>query len=538
MSLSDWTDAAVTAALTEQLAWEATDRQINQLLYYRPVSERAAQVHASRATILGISGGNRSSKTETALVDLVICATGLIPESLRGLFPVEKLRGPVEIRIISESLTMTMHQVMLAKLDWRHWEGTDAPGGVQGHWGWIPKDCLVEGDWDKSWSEKYRTLKVLYRNPDRWDEVQGISRIQFNSFDQHPSDFESGQFHHVFMDEPPSYAIWKANRARVMAVGGRLLLAMTWPDNPAWPVEWIFDEVYERGVPGPKKEPHIEWHTLITTENRFINQEAVAQMAAGMSRLERLTRIEGQPIRFAHRIHPLLTDQASWWCFPCGEEIHPIQEGICPTCEGREVTEYCHVMPCSPNPSWPAVYLLDPHPRKPHMMLWVQVDPNDDWWVLHEQEIQDDPLAVKLACDEYERSAKLQVPLRLIDPNMGRSPSSSRRGITWQDEFETVGLFCDLADDSDVGRARLNDRLKPDPHLKRPRLHLAESCVWAVHQLKRYRWMDTTKQKPIPEHDDYPTLLKYLANADPVFSLLKAGWAPVRWATEPGPRGY
>ncbi len=130
-----------------------------------------------------------------------------------------------------------------------------------------------------------------------------------------------------------------------------------------------------------------------------------------------------------------------------------------------------------------------------------------------------------------EHQYGLDVKLRLIDPNMGRSPASARRrNVTWQDEFGDVGLRCDLADDSDVGRARINDYLKPDPTTLEPRLVVHPRCPNTIRQMKRYVWDDyraalekPQKQLPKAKEDDYPTLLKYLLNSDPTFRFLRMG---------------
>lgn len=535
--LSALSDVALLEQAAQAVAWQVQDRQDNALLYYRPVSERAARVHQTPATIIGVGGGNRSSKTTTTLAELVICMTGIIPYTLRSTFDRAKLRGPVRCRMVIESLTTTLHPVILPKLQHWHWEGVGRPGGTQGHWGWIPKHCLIDGDWEHSWSEKLRMLRVLYRDPDNLDAIMGESTMQFMSFDQDPSDFASGEFHHILLDEPPPYAIFRENRARVMSVGGRILLAMTWPDNPAIPVEWIFDEIYEKGLPGPKRDPGVEWVNLDTRENPHIDQAAIERMAAGMSRLERLTRIEGQPIRFSNRIHPLFTNSDTLWCFTCGEERYQLCK-VCPVCGSDNVIVFNHASEFAIIPTLPTIYLLDPHPRKPHMMLWVQVDANDDLWVVMETEVQDEPKEVKKRCDEIERQHHLHVVKRLMDPNMGRTPSGINRSITWQDEFERVGHYCETADDSDVGRAKINDYLRPDQHTKRPRLHAhAVNCPWTVHQFGRYVW-HPDRQKPIPEHDDYPTLIKYLMNSEPSYRYLKAGYAPVRVRGERSVRGY
>ena len=123
------------------------------------------------------------------------------------------------------------------------------------------------------------------------------------------------------------------------------------------------------------------------------------------------------------------------------------------------------------------MFLLDPHPRKPHMFMWVQIDPADDYFVCAEGELDGDPAELWKRVREIEEMFQLQVRMRLIDPNMGLSPAGPKRNVTWQDEFAEAGLRCDLADDSDVGRGRVNEYLQPDPYTYRPRLHIAERCV-------------------------------------------------------------
>lgn len=506
------------------------DRKENQLIYYVPASDSAAKVHKSKARTVAIGGGNRSSKTETCLAEISALATGVLPKSIRDdLLP--KFRGPLNVRIALESLTTVLHPIMLPKLQWWQWSGIDQPGGSRGHWGWIPKTCLIDGKWERSWSEKLRVLKVLCRDPEDMDKVIGESQIQFMSYDQDWSDYASGSFHIILHDEPPPYMIWKENRSRVLDVNGRLMLAMTWPDDPSIPVDWIFDEIYDRGR-GPNKDENIDWFELYTTDNRNLDREAIIAETANWTAETRKVKIEGQPIRFSNRVHPLFTDAPQIWSFPAGKAVYPV-DGKCPETGSSEIAEYCHVGNFETSTAWPVIFVLDPHPRKPHMFMWVQVDPSDDLWVIAEGEAEGDCSMVKKIAEEVEESLMLNVQARLIDPNMARSPASQRRGITWQDEFDGAGLRCDLADDSDVGRSRINEFLKPDIHTERPRLHFHSRCQNAIWQMKRYVWDEhkvalqkDLKQKPRPKYDDYPTMLKYCMNMEPQFSRLYAG-APV-----------
>jgi hypothetical protein len=110
------------------------------------------------------------------------------------------------------------------------------------------------------------------------------------------------------------------------------------------------------------------------------------------------------------------------------------------------------------------------------MGLWVMVDPSDDWWVVDEFSVDGDPVDVKKRVDEIEIRHGLNVVTRLMDPNMGASPSSSKRGKTWQSDFDEAGLPCELADDSEVGRKHINQFLKPDDRTLSPRFHVHPRC--------------------------------------------------------------
>ena len=129
-----------------------------------------------------------------------------------------------------------------------------------------------------------------------------------------------------------------------------------------------------------------------------------------------------------------------------------------------------------------------------------------------------------------ERDLGLNTCQRLMDPNMGASPSGQKREISWRDEFSAAGLYCDLADDSSVGRARVNTMLRPDKDTLQPRLIIHARCKDTVYQMMRYSWDNFStrvdkdeKQTPKAKYDDRPTMLKYLANSEPSFRFLKNG---------------
>jgi hypothetical protein len=162
------------------------------------------------------------------------------------------------------------------------------------------------------------------------------------------------------------------------------------------------------------------------------------------------------------------------------------------------------------------------------------VDPSDDWWIPAEMSVDGDPTDVRKEVDRIETLLGLTTTLRLIDPNMGRSPSSSRRGIVWQDDFDSAGLVTELADDSEVGRKHINQFLKPDDRRMQPRIHVHPRCTTTISQMKRYSWDEykrasekEQKQTPRPKHDDMCTLLKYVKNYNPTFNNLRGMGATI-----------
>lgn len=524
-------DEELRLQLAQAVKFARDERQENQLIYYKPVSKIAERVFESDARVFGVGGGNRSGKSDQCLALIAACCTGIFPDSMKHVVQ-RRFRGPIRARIICDSLTTTLYPTILPKLQWWQWSGAVPHGGERGHWGWIPPYCLKERDWSKSWSEKLRILTIVCRDPNDPNIILGESIIHFMSYDQEEG--RGTDFHFILHDEPPPLHIWRESEARIMGVGGRLMVAMTWPDDPSIPVDWIFDEVYEPGISGLRKD--IEWVNFYSTDNPNVDQVAIGEQAKNWSEEMRKVRILGQPIRFSNRVHPVFTDTPQHWCHNCKKttltndnpaSLNAYDKWLCLYCSNSNVSEFNHVKEFEASSSWPTVWLLDPHPRKPHRALWVQVDPADDLWLIDEIDCPGDPTDMKIACDEIENRHSLVIALRLMDPNMGASPASSRREITWQSEFEAAGLACQLADDSDTGRAHLNQYLKCDDHTLQPRFHIHPRCTISIGDIKRYVWDDhkrsserELKQTPKAKYDDSPTLLKYLMNYGPTFAGL------------------
>ncbi|MEK7178613.1 MAG: hypothetical protein AAB721_03115, partial [Patescibacteria group bacterium] len=75
-------------------------QQANPILFYQPASPEAKQIHLSTVEQILAVGGNRSSKTESALAEIVVQMTGIVPLSLEADYPRSKLRPPIRARLV------------------------------------------------------------------------------------------------------------------------------------------------------------------------------------------------------------------------------------------------------------------------------------------------------------------------------------------------------------------------------------------------------------------------------------------------------
>lgn len=502
-----------------------TLKQENQIYFYTAANPGARGIHLSTAREIIATGGNRSSKTDTMLAELAIQLTGIVPRSLAADYPREKLCPPIRARLVCTSLTNTWETVIKPKLQYWQWNGAGIPEEGRGHYGWIPRAFLTHGKWEDSWSEKHRILSL----------VNGSS-LQIMSYDQAVQDFQGGSYHLILHDEGPPQAIWRENKLRTLDTAGRMMVAMTPPDDEgaAWDAAWVYDDLYEKGQPGPYKDPRIDAFTLFTEDNAILDKKEIASIASGLSPAQREVRLKGRFLHLSGRIYPVYSDREQTWCFKCND-IQLTVDGNCCACGSDEVTEFSHfIEPFDQAYTWPHIFVLDPHPRKPHMMCWIACDPVGNWWITSELEMDSVPTIVANAVAMRERDMRINVRARFMDPNMGKAPAGARtRHLSMQQEFASAGLRCDLANDNrDTARQRIREMLRPSIITMEPSLRVFKCCPRTNYQFMRYCWDEWTRytsdardSKPVPrdKHDDFPTMVGYFANSNPTHDRLLYG---------------
>lgn len=491
----------------------------NQLYFYKPVSEKARAFHYSKAPIKCAFGGNGSSKSETQLVDILIEMTGIIPLSLPD-YPKEKLRPPINARLVVKDFTNTWEGAIRSKLIWDKWTGL--ADGIRGHWGWVPKNLLINGKWEDSWSEKYRTLTLT-----------NGSTLQIMAHEQDVLSHAGASKHRIGVDEGPKYKMWREECLRLRE-GGSISLAMTPPDDESesWDAAWTYDELYIKGMDGPDKDPDIDSFVFDSYDNPFTDHKNIEIMTKGMTEAQRQTRLRGQFMHLGGLVYPVYTDATRFWCFKCNDKTLTV-EGVCGKCSSTDLCEYSNWI--SPDSRWynyPTVFLLDPHPRKPNMMIWVSVSPVDDACQIHEMEIDKEPEDAAKLIFQFEKDLRLDIKARVMDAKMrGQVGSHGARGTTVGDMWDQVGIRCKGADnDFAVGKNRLTALLKPDRRTKLPRYVVFNTCKKTNYMFKRFSWddyknMEGREQKQAPKtlNDDFPALARYFANMDVSYRGLLMG---------------
>jgi phage terminase large subunit-like protein len=488
-----------------------------QLTYYTVANPDALRVHTSLAREICISGGNRSGKSDTMLAELAIQMTGHVPDSLVSIYPKEKLRGPIRARVVCNSLTDTLEPILKPKLRFDQWNGTDE---TRGHWGWIPRHLLKDGKWEGSYSEKYRTLTVHHTGG-------GTSTCQFLSYDQDLSAFAGASMHFVGHDELPPQDIYRENRTRTLDVRGRIYTAFTPPDEPGANrsnVMWFFEQIYERGLPGPAKSPMIDTIMLFTERNRVLRPQDVADFASTLTEEQKAARLYGRFVHLSGVVYPLFTPYTAHWCFRCARRVVPV-DGHCQC--GDDTTEFSHVIePYSVPKNWPVVFVLDPHPRKADACGWFAVTPSDDVVLIRELEVSGTAKEVVKAIRDVEDQLGMTVVKRLMDPNIATETNDKLgRGWTLRRAYDDEGLRCDMANDEmNAGIYEVTMALQPDVYTKCPRFQVFANCEKFIYGMTHWAWDEWVrggdrepKEKTRDQAKDFPDLVRYLFMDKPSF---------------------
>lgn len=218
-------------------------------------------------------GGNRSGKTETNVLDIIMQA--------RGIHPVARWTAK--------------H----AQDNWMGWYAAPSFETIALQaWQHFKKMLLYPGE-NLDSGRSFRILDVgwVHRTPETPAYVKirrddgGVAEIFFKSFDQGREKFQSGGLDCMAVDEECPDDIWEECRFRVLERNGRINISETPINNVEWLVR--LREQAER------REGSIYHCRFRTADNPAITPEMIQEISAEVGHDESLLklRLEGYPVR-------------------------------------------------------------------------------------------------------------------------------------------------------------------------------------------------------------------------------------------------
>ncbi len=253
-----------------------TQHQIdNKLLYYKPCckvhfDKKLKQMtcpttpcpdskhwafHLSNKRMKIVFGGNRSSKTSTCLLELLLMACF-------KTHPYRKTKNPYPGKWrIYESDFGVLEKLMIPKVK-----------------EWIPMQALKhtgrnkDEAWEKSYDPRYHIL-----------ELQGDGMIDFMSYDQDTSKSASVELDGIFADEEMPESTYTEAMSRLISRDGIFMLGVT----PLYDLSWAMKFM-------ETNDPQVDVFHFEIYDNPFISEKAIKEFESSIPDHEKEARIYGR----------------------------------------------------------------------------------------------------------------------------------------------------------------------------------------------------------------------------------------------------
>lgn len=275
------------------------------------------------------------------------------------------------------------------------------------------------------------------------------STLELMSYEMGSDKFEGWDGDLVWFDEPPPKDIYIACYRGLVDRQGKMLFTMTPLKEP-----WIKHELWDTRF-DPKS--NVDGFIFSTYDNigYGLSKEAVEDFEYQLPKHVRETRLQGQFLHLQGLVYP-------------------------------EFSHKKHLVPKFEIPKdWPLYIAIDPHPRTPHAVLFMVVDPVGTKYVVDElfSPVTIGELAqqIKAKMAELGRSAKVI----LIDPQS--SAPNPVNNITVQGEFARHGIYTIPAPRSlDAGIARVKGALTGIGGV--PEVLVFVTCKNTIQEFGMYVW--------------------------------------------------
>jgi hypothetical protein len=336
--------------------------------------------------------------------------------------------------------------------------GNGSKGHVGKIWKKLPKDLIVGQKRGSSGTIINLRIKGLY----------GESVIDFDTraaFKNNPMGSESSDYDWAHIDEPIEEAHWKAILRGLTDRGGKAWFTCTLIEQP-WINDMFFggpeDSLKEMCEVVSDSGRKVKWSiTGSIYDNPYLSQDDIEDFLNALTEDERQCRIHGIPLHLSGIIY-------------------------------KEFERSRHVLTEIP-PGWRAFndppldytvhFAIDPHPRTPHAVLFIAVDPQGRAYVYDEifKSCTTDVLAGEILARIQGRNVwtKIMDPMAWIEDQRNKSVMA--------DDLAKFGLY-------GVERAP-KDLVRGIPEVKRvlvekDRLYVSPMCRTFLWEIGRYSWDD------------------------------------------------
>ena len=405
--------------LQESLTTQA--RQPN-IYAYKP-HDKQLEFHSLQQRERLFVAGNRSGKSVASVVEAVWYLTKTHPFR-------ENLTGQVRGRVVCVDFLNGVDKIIL-------------PLYKQ----YMPKDFLIEGSWDKSYSAQQHTLTL-----------KDGSFVEFMSQDQDLDKFAGTSRHFVHFDEECPKVIFDECQMRLLDTNGYWWISET----PVAGMEWIYDDLYQPYFESVEKgeETRIGLIQMRTDENPYLMKEAIERIFGTMDQENKAVRFGGEYLAISGSLY---------------KEFKEI------THANKTFEEYEF------DKNMVRLYLTGDHGiNNPTAWLWVAADIKGGLTVIKEYyqanaTVAEHAVAIHRINDELNA-----VPYMVTgDPAM-----KQRSGITGESiisEYAKHGIFINvdgIPRQKEVGINKIMQYLKVNPKTGHPFLTMLRECHNSIRELK------------------------------------------------------
>jgi hypothetical protein len=347
---------------------EVNDEQrtfLREFLHPEDIPQRldaAVDVHACDANIIGVSGGNQSSKTTTCTIEDLIKATRAIPPSLKGIYPESKLpkKKVNRIRIICEDYQNGILKHNLPNL-----------------MRWTPKAYLIDGRWEKSWSAEKMQLTLIHP-----EEKSICATIELMTNNAEVGTFQGPPIDRVRFDEEPREDIFDENLLRFVTSDH---LDIAFGMTPTNGLSWVYDRLWNKdAIQGNNS---IRWFQLCSISNPKANLNTLREICKNIKRYDELRmRLLGEWISLSGLIYGAYFKRRVHVIAPEKLGLSKGQYLDCSCASARlgdlsiDIADMSHSADC-PFLSYVAFLGLDPHEVKATAAVVVCVDRDETVFV-------------------------------------------------------------------------------------------------------------------------------------------------------------